>query len=148
MQYCSVWKIYFEMSQCQRKKLTSHSFLWYVLPEILTNIFGAFINAHPVCGGDRAKLLSLQLELCWVGLWQYCHSPTQHVNNWWHFRRSLYIFFFRPAISVQCSSDPKLANRMFLRISRWKKIVFWTHCEEQVEKRGLKRQLLVCLMRT
>ena len=28
--------------------MTSHSFLRYLQPEILTNIFGAFTNAHPV----------------------------------------------------------------------------------------------------
>ena len=36
------------MSQCQGKKLTSPSFLRYVQPEILTNIFGAFTNDHPI----------------------------------------------------------------------------------------------------
>ena len=36
------------MSHCQRKKLTSHTFLRVVEPEILSNIFGAFTNEHPV----------------------------------------------------------------------------------------------------
>ena len=48
MQYCSDWNIYFKMSHSQWKQLTSHSFLRFVQPEILTNIFGAFINDHPV----------------------------------------------------------------------------------------------------
>ena len=38
----------FLWSQCQGKKFTSHSFLGYLQTEILTNIFGAFTNAHPV----------------------------------------------------------------------------------------------------
>ena len=66
MQYCSIWKIYFKMSQCQWKKLTSHSFLRFVQPEILTNIFGAFINAHPVVhqlGHSYAHLLATNIVI-------------------------------------------------------------------------------------
>ena len=58
MQYCSVRKIYFKMSQCQWKKLTSHSFLRYVQPEILTNIFGSLNNDHPVEGICKNKIIS------------------------------------------------------------------------------------------
>ena len=54
------------MSQCQWKKLASHTFLRYVQPEILTNIFGAFTNEHPV--------VQLEKEDFKLAFWALCVS--------------------------------------------------------------------------
>ena len=57
------------------------------------------------------------------------HQVTQIIN--------------RPAKSVKCSSDPKLANRMFLKISRGEKVKFWMEFEEHGKKKGNRAEVIL-----
>ena len=57
------------MSHCQWKKLISHSVLSYIQPEILTNVFGAFNNEHPVWFTGHFLWQTFTMILVFLFLW-------------------------------------------------------------------------------